>query len=82
MVFISANGERTYAIKMTLAQMQKFCGGYVECIAIGDNELWVNKDGKQKNLPVNVEATAIYRKAGNEGNILGNVILAPKEEIK
>ena len=48
----------------TLAEMQKFVGGYVEhvlCRVAGHElHMFVNEDGRRLGLPINLVATCLY----------------------
>jgi len=60
----------------SLEEMQKFVGGYVEALQLKNGHtLYVNEDGRIKNLPVNKMATAFWDATYvNGGPIVGNVI--------
>ena len=46
----------------TLEQAQEFVGGYVEGITFPNGDyLIINEEGKLKNLPLNSEATMMWR---------------------
>ena len=46
----------------TLKEAQKFVGGYVEGITFPNGDyLIINEEGKIKNLPLNPEATLLWR---------------------
>ena len=46
----------------TLEQAQEFVGGYVEGITFPNGDyLIINEEGKLKGLPLNPEATALWR---------------------
>ena len=46
----------------TLKEAQAFVGGYVECITFPNGDLLiVNEEGKLMNLPLNPEATLLWR---------------------
>ena len=46
----------------TLKEAQDFVGGYVECITFPNGDLLiVNEEGKLMGLPLNPEATALWR---------------------
>jgi hypothetical protein len=81
-----ANGE-----DFTVAELHNFVGGYLEHIdssrllpragrlarlPIGqDSELWINEDGKQRQLPLNSIATLLYI-YGSQDPIVGNAVLS------
>ena len=51
----------------TLEQAQEFVGGYVEGITFPNGDyLIVNEEGKLKSLPVNEEATKLWRSTFTE----------------
>ena len=46
----------------SLKEAQAFVGGYVECITFPNGDLLiVNEEGKLMNLPLNPEATLLWR---------------------
>ena len=46
----------------TLKEAQDFVGGFVECIGWPNGDLLiVNEEGKLNNLPLNPEATTLWR---------------------
>lgn len=48
---------------LNLAEMQKLVGGYVEYVDLPNGDrLIVNEEGKLSGLPVNENATAIFKK--------------------
>ena len=64
--------------KLTLEQMQKAVGGYVESISLGGKFfLLVNEDGRMNKLPLNYTATVKF------GMIIrGNALLYGSNEMK
>tara|TARA_R110002020_G_scaffold438535_1_gene648970 strand:+ start:474 stop:728 length:255 start_codon:yes stop_codon:yes gene_type:complete len=78
---VIANDEE----KLTLKQMQKFVGGYIEVVYLNEDQVMViDDDGKGKGKPVNPEATirATRNKAiFNNDWIAGDVIIMPKKFI-
>ena len=51
----------------TLEQAQEFVGGYVEGITFPNGDyLIINEEGKLKSLPVNEEATKLWRSTFTE----------------
>jgi hypothetical protein len=64
--------------RMTLEQMQKFVGGYIEQVAsnIPHRALIVNEEGFLDNLPQNPQATALVAPGTSViGHIRGNALL-------
>ena len=58
----------------TLEEAQKFVGGYVELLQLGDEGcLLVDEEGRLKNKMINVEASDLFNKL-HEGYIVGDVI--------
>ena len=48
---------------LTLKVAQKYVGGLVECVTFPNNDtLIINEEGKLKDLPLNKEATDLWRK--------------------
>jgi len=47
--------------KLTLEQLQKLVGGYIECITLKDGrQMIINEEGKLMDLPQNETATKIF----------------------
>ena len=75
----------------TLKEAQKFVGGYVEGIPFPNGDyLIINEEGKIKNLPLNPEATALWRATFDNDNyitgrkdfVVGPAILIKKGALK
>ena len=75
----------------TLESAQKFVGGYVEGITFPNGDyLIINEEGKLKGLPLNPEATALWRATFDNDNyitgrkdfVVGNAILIKKDALK
>lgn len=69
--------------KFTLEELQKLVNGYVERIAMPDGSaMYVNEDGKLKDLPYNIKATSILKKCGliPYDYIVGDVVILSNEE--
>jgi hypothetical protein len=64
--------------KLSLEQLQKIVGGYIEIVKIpySKNFLIINEEGIMYNLPVNNEATKLFKQ-----QIVGNVVMCTKSEI-
>lgn len=72
------NGE-----KFTLEELQKLVGGYIERIAMSDGQaMYVNEEGKIKDLPYNIKATTMLKMHGliPDDYIVGDVVVVPNEE--
>lgn len=42
-------------MKINLANMKEFVGGYIECVRVTDKvDMWLNEEGKLDNLAINV----------------------------
>jgi hypothetical protein len=74
-----------------LKSAQEFVGGYVEGITLPNGDyLLVNEDGKLKNLPLNPEATALWKATfdndqyitGRNDFVVGPAILIKKAALK
>ena len=62
--------------KVTLEEMQKCVGGYIEPIYIGGNKImFVNEEGKINGLEMNVAATNFLRSHGIPHVIVGDVLV-------
>ena len=75
----------------TLESAQKFVGGYVEGIPFPNGDyLIVNEEGKLMGLPLNPEATALWRATFDNDNfitgrkdfVVGPAILIKKDALK
>ena len=74
-----------------LSAAQKFVGGYVQGIEFPNGDyLIMNEDGKWKDLPLNPEATALWRMTftkdkyiwGHDDFVAGPAILIKKAALK
>ena len=74
-----------------LKEAQKFVGGYVEGITFPNGDyLIINEEGKLKNLPLNEEATKLWRATftkdkyafGYDDFVVGPAILIKKDALK
>ena len=72
-------------------QAQNFVGGYVECIGWPNGDLLiVNEEGKLNNLPLNPEATTLWRATftkdkyafGYDDFVVGPAIYIKKHALK
>ena len=75
----------------TLKEAQEFVGGYVEGISFPNGDyLIINEEGKLIGLPLNPEATALWRATFDNDNyitgrkdfVVGNAILIKKKAQK
>tara|TARA_R100000908_G_scaffold42490_1_gene19823 strand:- start:1844 stop:2122 length:279 start_codon:yes stop_codon:yes gene_type:complete len=75
----------------TLESAQEFVGGYVEGISLPNGDyLLVNEEGKLKDLPLNPEATALWKATfdndqyitGRNDFVVGPAILIKKDALK
>ena len=63
----------------TLEQAQKFVGGMVQGITFPNGAyLIINEEGRLKNLPLNPEATLLWRMHFDHNDIVGPAILIKK----
>jgi hypothetical protein len=67
-----------------LAEIQALVGGLVEVFPLGDGDIMVcNEEGKLEGLPVNVEATIIFRRTyGPVDTIVGDVVICRSRELR
>ena len=64
----------------SLADAQKFVGGWVEVVQVNDGILIIDEEGKMKNKPVNEIASKMYAdKYGDADVIVGDAIYIPKD---
>ena len=75
----------------TLKSAQDFVGGYVECITFPNGDLLiVNEEGKLMQLPLNPEATLLWRMTftkdkyvtGYDDFVVGSAIYIKKHALK
>ena len=70
----------------TLKEAQDFVGGYVECITFPNGDLLiVNEEGKLMQLPLNPEATALWRMTFTKQNYVtgyNDFVVGPAIYIK
>jgi len=75
----------------TLKSAQDFVGGYVEGISFPNGDyLIINEEGKLRNLPLNPEATALWKATFDNDNfitgrndfVVGPAILIKKQALK
>ena len=78
-------------LEPTLKEAQAFVGGYVEGISMPNGDyLIVNEEGKLIGLPLNPEATALWRATFDNDNyitgrkdfVVGPAILIKKKALK
>ena len=74
-----------------LKEAQKFVGGYVEGITFPNGDyLIINEEGKLRNLPLNEEATKLWKDTFDNDNyvtgrkdfVVGPAILIKKDALK
>lgn len=59
----------------SLRPMQEAVGGLIECVALGEFEMWLNEEGKLLGLPINEVATAMWESEyGPTDVMVGNVV--------
>ena len=66
----------------TLKEAQAFVGGYVECITFPNGDLLiVNEEGKLMQLPLNPEATLLWRMTFTKDKYVNEIVaIAPRTE--
>lgn len=88
---IKSNGEEVEVKPgngkfFTLKQLKSFVGGYIEIVETNDGRLMVvNEEGKLNALPVNKEATLLYKYNSQEciaDIIVGDVLVCKKSQIE
>ena len=66
-----------------LKSAQEFVGGYVEGITFPNGDyLIINEEGKLMQLPLNPEATLLWRMHFDHNDIVGPAILIKKQALK
>lgn len=88
-VLYPVNGEsRTVTPKkgttFTLDELQGYVEGFIEMVRLtGGRTLWVNEEGKLRNLPVNVKATQIFCfTPGRSDRIVGPALVTEPGEVE
>jgi hypothetical protein len=72
-----SNGEIIEDVSIeSLEEQQKYVGGYIEYVYMGDSVLIVNEEGRILGLPINKFITSLYGSP-----IFGDVIMTKIEEI-
>lgn len=67
----------------SLEELQGYVGGYIELIRLNKVLLVVDEEGKLKGKPVNMRATALYRRYVKTSDyIVGDALLVPAELIQ
>jgi hypothetical protein len=63
--------------KMTLEQLQKLVGGYIQIVPLGEDQMVINEEGKLLGLPYNETATDIMKEKyeGTTDYIAGDAII-------
>jgi hypothetical protein len=66
----------------TLEELQSYVGGYIELLRThSGSPMFVNEDGKNKDLAYNKEATAAYIHGDKPGHyIVGNALVCSEKE--
>lgn len=68
----------------SLEEMQTIVGGYIELVELNDTDTIVlNEEGKLNGLPLNIEATKVFRSyyPGSNDIIVGDVLVCKTEQI-
>lgn len=68
----------------SLAEMQGVVGGLIEVIYPNPKtQIIINEEGKLRDLPINTEATLVWKNNGNYYGdvIMGNAIILTKEAL-
>ncbi len=68
----------------TLKEAQELVGGLIEVFPLGDGRFMVcNEEGKLERLPVNVEATIIFRRTYGPGDtVVGDALVCRSDELR
>lgn len=78
-VIITAEGDKSvveFDFKKSYQLLSDTVGGMIECVGLGDADLWCNENGIAEGLSLNMIATAIYSDTFGASNpILGDVII-------
>lgn len=65
----------------SLSELQGHVGGYVQVVAIGDNQLLAcNEEGLLERLPVNMAANIKYGRLVN-GDLVGDILIFDETQI-
>ena len=77
-------GCESYSLK----ELQDFVGGYIQILPLKDKYLVLNEEGKINGLPVNIQATQVWRDILAEDDIVlqdhivGNALMVDKFRIE
>lgn len=76
--------EPANGTNFSLSEAQALVGGLIEVFPLGDGRIMVaNEEGKLEHLPVNVEATIIFRRVYGPGDtIVGDVFICKSSELR
>jgi hypothetical protein len=78
-VIITTEGTKSvveFEIGDSYKLLSNSVGGMIECVGLGDADLWCNENGIAEGLELNMIASAIYSETFGASNpILGNVII-------
>ncbi len=75
---LKTDGTREPLNDLTVESLQKAVGGFFELVPTNDGRgMFVNEDGRMKNLPFNAQATNLYK---YPYALLGDAVLLEKEE--
>lgn len=73
----------------TLEELQSFVGGSVQMITLPNGlQIWMNEEGKLKEMPMNVMATLIWQvvyygyEVGADDVVVGDVLICDPKYIK
>ena len=87
---IKTNGTR-YPVQpangthFTLGELQTIVGGCIELVELdGDTTMVVNEEGKLEDLPLNLEATGMFRShyPDSDDFIVGDVLVCNNNQIR
>lgn len=66
-----------------LAELNKIVGGYIECINLPKQLMFViDEEGKLKDKPINERATLMYQAYVGQDVIVGDVLFCKQSQVK
>ena len=66
----------------SLEELQRFVGGFIEIVYLGNLIMVVNEEGAINGMEHNEIASLIVMMAGGQDPIFGDVLVCPKEMVK
>jgi hypothetical protein len=88
-IYKTTGGEETVTPQngkhFSLKELKKIVGGYIENVYLNNGDIMiVNEEGKLDGLPLNIKATAIFRKnfPDSEDTIVGDILITEQKYVE